>query len=92
MMEENSRSCRNGRHVYCLLTGTAAIETDTLFSPLMVDPVDTAITQPQRLLRWCLYGALNVHSTINDLSCYITTYSQNVGQEREVVGREPDHC
>ena len=38
--------------------------------------------QPRGLLRCCLYGALHGHRARNDLSCYTTTYLQNVGQER----------
>lgn len=41
-LEESSRTHRNYRHVYSLLTGVATITADTLDS-LMVDPVDTAI-------------------------------------------------
>ena len=57
-LEEKARSCRNCRHVYSLLTGTAAVAADKLYF-LMVDPVDTAIivaiTQPQGLFRWNFY-------------------------------------
>ena len=46
-LEENSRSPRNCKHVYSLLSGTAAAAADNaVFSPLVVDPVDTALTQP----------------------------------------------
>lgn len=41
-LEESSRSHRNYRYVYSLLTGVATITADALDS-LMVDPVDTAI-------------------------------------------------
>ena len=54
-LEENSRSCRNCRHVYFLLAGTADITaTDMLYS-LEADPVDTAMAQLQGLFRWILY-------------------------------------
>ena len=57
-LEEKSRSCRNCRHVYSFLTGTAAVAADKLYF-LMVDPADTAITvaimQPQGLFRWNFY-------------------------------------
>ena len=41
-LEGDSRSHRNYRYVYSLLTGVATITADALDS-LMVDPVDTAI-------------------------------------------------
>ena len=31
-LEEDAKSCRNCRHVYSLLAGTAAVAADTLFS------------------------------------------------------------
>ena len=42
-LEEISRSWRNCRHIYALLTGTAAVAADTLYS-LAADPADAAIT------------------------------------------------
>ena len=46
-LEENSRSPRNCKHVYSLLSGAAAVAADNaVFSPLVVDPADIAIMQP----------------------------------------------
>ena len=46
-LKENSRSPRNCRRVYSLLSGTAAGVADSaVFSPLVVDPADTALMQP----------------------------------------------
>ena len=46
-LEENSRSPRNCKRVYSLLSGAAAVAADNaVFSPLVVDPADTALTQP----------------------------------------------
>ena len=51
-LEENSRSPRNCKHVYSLLSGAAAVAADNaVFSPLVVDPADIAIMQPQRLFQ-----------------------------------------
>lgn len=64
-----------------------------LFSPLVADPVDAAIMQPQELFRWCSYMGTaqrslsedlvtHIRSVISDLSCYIIMYTkQNVSQE-----------
>ena len=55
-LEENSRSPRNCKHVYSLLSGAAAVAADNaVFSPLVVDPADIAIMLPQQLSRRSLY-------------------------------------
>ena len=46
---------RNCRHVYCFQAGTTAIAAAAMLYSLEADPVDTAIMQPQGLLRWSLY-------------------------------------
>ena len=53
-LEEDTRSQKNCRHISSLLTGTAAITVDMLYS-LVVDPADIAIMLPQGLFRWSLY-------------------------------------
>ena len=53
-LKDDGRSRMNFRLVYSLMAGTAATAADMLCI-LMVDPVDTAITQPQGLFRWSLY-------------------------------------
>ena len=69
----------------------ALAATDTLYS-LVVDPVDTAIMQPQGLSRWSLYMFLEkkwpvakeyivtcMRSALSALSCYVTVDLQHVG-------------
>ena len=53
-LEESSRSRRNCKHVYFLLTSTAAVAADMLYS-LTADPADAAIMQSQGLFRGSLY-------------------------------------
>ena len=72
----DSRSCRNCRQVYSLLAGTAAIAVfspswrinyssrHAVFSPLMVDPMDTAAVMSSKippLSRW----SSQMHTTHN---------------------------
>ena len=92
-LEESSRSRRNCKHVYFLLTSTAAVAADMLYS-LTADPADAAIMQSQGLSGGAYIGKQNksslwpseyivthICSAICDLNCYITTYLQNMGQE-----------
>ena len=39
-LEEDAKSCRNCRHIYSLLAGTAGI---AVFSPLMAESMDTTV-------------------------------------------------
>ena len=101
-LEENSRSCRNGKRVYFLLTNTAAVAADTPYS-LTVDPADPDIMQSQGLFRWSLYRQTEqkqpvakwVHCDAH-MQCY--KWSQllhnHVFTKRGVRGcgvRKPDH-
>ena len=51
-LEGNSRGCGSCRRVYSLLTSPAATGTQDY---LVMDPENTAVTQPQGLARWSLY-------------------------------------
>ena len=74
--QRNTRSQKNCRHISSLLTGTAAITADMLYS-LVVDPTDIDIMLPQVLFRWSLYVFTEqkwpltewVHCDIHTLCC-----------------------
>ena len=100
-LEENSKSHRNCR---CATPSWLAPQTHRILSSLgspsghsqntaihshkdffQVELIQaTALSSP-----WpSQYLEASMHSTVSDLSCYITMYSRSMGQEEETVGQE----
>ena len=103
-LEDDSRSCRNCRHIYSLMAGGVAIAPDMLYS-LVVDPAGAAITDLQGIFRWSLYifteqewpMAKRVHHDTHAQCCKLSQLLHNhVFTERGVRARSygvrlPDH-